>query len=147
MARRSGDNGYAPGWCIHYRGAHDHETCEKEVRYDSFQPRNMKTQPCFLDSKGQSSPEALPCPHLRRPTLEEIAAHKTYVSDRLEKLTLGMCLVRDDAAKNGLRKGRGGRGSVTCPVCRSGTLSYTVASYNGHIHGHCSTDGCLSWMQ
>jgi len=36
--------------------------------------------------------------------------------------------------------------SIECPQCK-GVLEYTVSSYNGHIHGRCKTDDCLSWMQ
>lgn len=44
-------------------------------------------------------------------------------------------------------KGNGGGGFVSCPVCKSGTLHYTVAGYNGHMWGRCSTKDCVSWMQ
>ena len=37
-------------------------------------------------------------------------------------------------------------GSIKCPICATGDLSYTVAG-NGHIHGQCSKDGCVSWME
>lgn len=36
--------------------------------------------------------------------------------------------------------------SIECPECE-GVLEYTVSIYNGHIHGKCKTDDCLSWMQ
>jgi len=28
-----------------------------------------------------------------------------------------------------------------------GALHYSVASYNGHMHGRCETEGCVAWMQ
>jgi hypothetical protein len=53
----------------------------------------------------------------------------------------------EDAKAKGLGKGHGGYGSLKCPGCESGTLQYSVASYNGHMHGRCSTKGCASWME
>lgn len=44
-------------------------------------------------------------------------------------------------------KARGVRESMPCPTGCGGTLSYSIASYNGHVHGACSTEGCASWMQ
>lgn len=52
-----------------------------------------------------------------------------------------------DAKSRGLGKGSGGYGELLCPVCKTGILKYSVASYNGHIHGSCSTDGCVRWME
>lgn len=47
---------------------------------------------------------------------------------------------KDDAKKNNLGKGSGGRGSVKCPLCEKGTCHYSVAALNGHMHMRC--DGC-----
>jgi hypothetical protein len=38
-------------------------------------------------------------------------------------------------------------GAVTCPVCKSGTLRFSRAGSNGHIHAACSTKGCVAWME
>ncbi|KAF0199011.1 MAG: hypothetical protein FD170_3939 [Bacteroidetes bacterium] len=38
------------------------------------------------------------------------------------------------------------RGVIECPQC-GGQLRYARAKSNGHVHGHCKTEGCLSWMQ
>ncbi len=38
------------------------------------------------------------------------------------------------------------RGTIECPICK-GKLHYTVASLNGHVHGKCETENCLSWME
>lgn len=40
-----------------------------------------------------------------------------------------------------------GAGDMPCPVCNRGTLRYSRAGYNGHVHGKCSTDGCVAWME
>ena len=35
---------------------------------------------------------------------------------------------------------------VECPICK-GRLRLSQAECNGHIHGNCETDGCVSWME
>lgn len=52
-----------------------------------------------------------------------------------------------DAKARGFAKGSGGIGEIACPCCDGGKLRYSVASYNGHMHGRCSTQGCVSWME
>ena len=54
---------------------------------------------------------------------------------------------KDDAKSKGYGKGHGGYGAVDCPCCEGGKLQYSVASYNGHMHGRCTTKGCVSWME
>jgi len=48
-------------------------------------------------------------------------------------------------AKHG--KSRDLVGEMACPVCATGTLRYSIARLNGHIHAVCSTDGCARWME
>lgn len=40
-----------------------------------------------------------------------------------------------------------GCGKMKCPVCNEGELRYSRASYNGHVHAKCSTQGCVAWME
>lgn len=35
---------------------------------------------------------------------------------------------------------------VECPVC-NGRLHLSQSAYNGHVHGKCETQGCVSWME
>lgn len=35
---------------------------------------------------------------------------------------------------------------VECPICK-GRLHLSQSAYNGHCHGRCETDGCVSWME
>lgn len=43
-------------------------------------------------------------------------------------------------------KGANWSGTVECPACQ-GKLHVSHAAYNGHVHGQCETDNCLSWME
>jgi len=53
----------------------------------------------------------------------------------------------EHAKSIGLKKGNGGKGSLPCPACGSGTIYYSVASLNGHMWAKCETAGCVSWME
>lgn len=55
--------------------------------------------------------------------------------------------VMADVKAKELGQGKGGSGSVPCPVCGTGQILYSVASCNGHVWGHCTTKGCVTWMQ
>lgn len=40
-----------------------------------------------------------------------------------------------------------GSGKMKCPVCNTGTLSYSRSTYNGHVHAGCDTKDCVAWME
>ena len=146
MSKRPGDPGYADGWCIHYRGISDGRggtvtSCEAGVEYSTF-AGNFHRQPCFLN-KGQSKPDALPCEHLRRPTTKEINLHEIWLEERLNKMATVMTAILPWRQKH---KGRSHAETIECPACK-GQLRLSIAAYNGHVHGHCSTEGCVSWME
>lgn len=41
---------------------------------------------------------------------------------------------------------RGKAEVIECPAC-AGRLHLSQAAINGHVHGHCETAGCVSWME
>lgn len=147
MSKRPGDPGYAARWCIHYRSPQDAETCEAGVPYSRFRPPHgvWSRQPCFLDDKGESKPDAVSCEKLRRPTPEEIALHEGWLRERLEKIGKAMQAILPFRERV-KREGRGFSGEIECPVC-AGRLRFSIAGSNGHAHVHCSTEGCVSWME
>lgn len=159
MSKRPGDLGYAAGWCIHYRspsppgsmGRKTIPTCEAGVEYASFKRENFNAtfaqQPCFLTDKGESKPDALPCAHLRRPTSEEIAAHEGWLKARWDNMAKVMEAIHPWRQEH--KKARkGGAQTIDCPACGGvKTLSMTIAAVNGHVHAHCKTEGCVSWME
>jgi hypothetical protein len=55
--------------------------------------------------------------------------------------------VKTDASARGFGKYHGGRATIACPACTHGVITYSVAGYNGHTWGRCSTDGCVRWME
>lgn len=40
-----------------------------------------------------------------------------------------------------------GAGKLPCPICETGTLSYSRSGSNGHVWARCSTKNCVSWME
>ena len=72
------------------------------------------------------------------------------VDERERAFTAAFAAIRiakADAKTRGLKRGNGGAGELPCPAQCGGTLHYTVAAYNGHMHAACSTKGCGSWME
>ena len=80
-------------------------------------------------------------------TQEESEAREAQIDAAIAKMTLAVPAAKEDAKKNGFRKGNGGAGSVPCPICQTGQLRYSVAGYNGHMHAACTTPNCMSWME
>lgn len=148
MSKRLGDQGYAAGWCIHYRynrnlpaGAPD--TCEAGVDYGQWRGTKFDVRPCFLDKSGQSKPGTVQCPKIRRPTPDEIAAHETWVKACLNRMEAVMAGIADWRKAH---KGRSASEVVECPACK-GRLHLSISAHNGHVHGKCETKGCVSWME
>lgn len=144
MSKRPGDPGYSGSWCIHFRDAGHNDTCEAGVEYDSFNGAHFGVRPCFLVKEtGESKPDAMPCPHLRRPTAEEIAAHDEWIKARMNRLGVVMTSILPWREAH---KGRSHQEVVDCPACL-GRLHLSIAAYNGHVHGKCETPDCVSWME
>ena len=84
----------------------------------------------------------------RDPTLTKEGAHAIVVEREREseKAFAVMRAAHADASAKGFGKGNAGSGEIPCTKC-GGTLRYSVSSYNGHMHGVCSTPNCLAWME
>lgn len=131
------------GRCIHYNGAGNGPTCDAGVKYDSVRDDTVTKGwrlPCFRESTAQ------PCPQCEFPTPEAVAAEVKATEELFERTDSAMHACYEDAKQRGFRKGHGGAATIVCPVC-GGQLRYSVASYNGHMHGRCETEGCVAWMQ
>lgn len=99
--------------------------------------------PCLL--MDSSACEVL-CPSRKLPTREEAEAEVARHEASIERLLKASAAAHEHAINLGLGKGAGGRGELPCPLECDGTLRYSVASYNGHMHAAC-TKGCISWME
>jgi hypothetical protein len=136
------------GWCIHYRAGEVGNrsafpaTCKAGEAYAQFKGVPFNAQPCFDRPKDRDVPKHY-CAKRRLPTPEEAAAAKRETDALFLRLELGLRLVAP------LRlewKGKNVETVLTCPAC-NGKLHVTHAAYNGHVHAHCQTAGCISWME
>jgi hypothetical protein len=127
--------------CIHFTGI-QHKTCKVNVPYEKARDESVKPYKfACLDSDTDI------CPLREYPTPEQIEADIAAFEKRMDDIRVAVPACREDAKANGFGKGRGGRGAINCPVCKTGKLHYSVAGYNGHMWGKCTTEGCMSWMQ
>lgn len=128
--------------CTHFNGIQN-ESCKAGVRYDSFSDR----KPCLGNSFPNDKRPIPECSLLRKTTREESEQREAEIDAAIERMTVAVPAAKLDAKEKGLGRGNGGRGSIPCPICKSGTLHYSVAGYNGHMHAKCTTDNCMSWME
>ena len=69
---------------------------------------------------------------------EEDSSYKSIVTTVNEAHRIAKAL--------GFGKGKGGKFTFDCPICK-GTITCSVAAYNGHIWGACNTENCTKWME
>lgn len=124
--------------CVHFTGVQN-DVCAAGVRYDDV--RNDAIQTRFSDRLPCLS-SAVPCPSRRLPTTEEIEAEERALTAMMEAVeTARACIIAVSQGK------RGASGSTECPVCDGGTLRYSIAKMNDHIHAACTTPACVKWME
>jgi hypothetical protein len=82
------------------------------------------------------------CPKWERRSLEHAEAR----ADRIEESMRRMTLIGPAVSAWRKKEPRGKRETIECPVCK-GRLHLSQAACNGHVHGHCETTGCVSWME
>jgi hypothetical protein len=82
------------------------------------------------------------CPKWERRSLEQAEAR----ADRIEATMRRMAIVGPVVAVWRRKEPIGKQEVIECPACK-GRLHLSQSSYNGHVHGHCETPGCVSWME
>ena len=130
------------GQCRHFNGIQN-ERCAAGVAYRELcgdAPGWAKDMPCLL--KG-----SIKCDLLSLKTREEAEKEADMWEHQINKTVGAINAAKSDAKSRGLKRGNGGRGEVKCPACPDGTLRYTVAGVNGHMHAKCTTEDCASWME
>lgn len=92
---------------------------------------------------GHNLPDPLAvCPKWERHTQEDGEKRALGVHRSFRKMMLAGPVIK--AWRN--KSPQGKAEVVECPVCK-GRLHLSQSSYNGHVHGHCETADCLSWME
>lgn len=136
--------------CRHFNGT-IHETCQAGVNYRALVGGpdlgwGLRL-PCGLRLPAGKVGDPVACEQRAIYTEDELSQRADDSIRRMDALGVAVKACRTDAAEHGLKRGRGGAGSITCPCCTTGTLRYTVAGLNGHLWGACSTTDCVRWMQ
>ena len=133
--------------CKHFTGIH-RDVCKAGVTYRTLvggPDLGWATRiPCIVSTLTK---EPVSCEQREYPTVEEATAEVDAHEAAIERTMQAHRAAHDDAKAKGLKAGHGGAGSCPCPVSEKGRISYAVASYNGHMHARCETEGCVSWME
>ena len=127
-------------WCK-YRTPFDdkHKTCEVGVDFHQFMgPGTFHMMPCLGES-----PEAIArCPQYCAYTEEELAEQEREMNERFERMgKIRKAIVAHIEATDKWS------GEIPCPACETGTVRYSRAHCNRHVHARCSTPNCAAWME
>lgn len=131
-------------FCNHFRSMAEHKACEAGVEYESLKGIPFDARPCFTTN---GVPNGGCCDKAAYPTPEEIEAEEKWLAERFANI---------GKAREAIVKACGGPwkrgnpsvgGKIKCPCCESGTLAYSRAGYNGHIHAACDNAECVRWME
>ena len=134
--------GIRKGSCVHFTGI-QHDGCKAGIRYDAVRSDGL---PCIA---GNSPPSGITCDSYLEPTAEEIAAHEAEIDAYLDRMRKAMGPVNEWIKAQGWSKRNkvSATGTVPCAACGTGTFHLSMAAYNGHVWGRCTTAGCVSWVQ
>lgn len=83
-----------------------------------------------------------PCPKWERASLESAIEWHEKVEASFDR----MMVVGPTVAAWRKKEPRGKQEVIECPAC-NGRLHLSQSAYNGHVHGKCETEGCVSWME
>jgi hypothetical protein len=138
--------------------------------------KRMISLPCFRPERDNMPDDGVwpTCPKLEFKSAEELDAEAAEIEQHAKQFMERVTVVRpailkhaklkdqdmheDEEIPAGARRAMDGvtviakdvkskAGSFACPICKTGTLRYTVSGYNGHVHAMCSTADCVSWME
>lgn len=116
--------------CKHFNGV-IHDQCRAGITY----------RPGYIDQCiGNGEATGAICQRCEYPTPEEVENEGKKFRCGLENVsTARHAIVQHTQDKPG-------DGEIPCPVCKTGTLYFSVHS-NKHVHARCSTAGCVAWME
>lgn len=138
------------GTCKHFNGIHDFskkepKCCDAGVCYRTLVGGDdfgwAARLPCLTIDERHTDKVA--CDKFEEPTQAEIDEYEADIDAMLHRFDKAVPLVARIKKEH---KGESWRGVEICPVCE-GRLHLSHAGYNGHVHGHCETNGCLNWME
>ena len=113
-----------------------------EERYDEGRAPGTSPFPCL-------NPDLDTCPRRDYMTREEAEAQEDETERIIAEFMTNVSIVRPKIVEHiGHRKKQFVQDRIPCPICNDGTITYAYyGQYNRHIHCHCSTEGCVQWME
>lgn len=155
--------------CVHYTGlcsdsqgnrlslrSGSRGSCRVNIDYDSVckQGKRMIVLPCFHPEQDNPPLDGVEptCDKCQFPTKEELDKEVTETETEIAESMASVTIVRPAIFKHAkINEGSTPKqdiaGVITCPVCKTGKLHYSIASYNGHCHAQCTTPDCCNWME
>jgi hypothetical protein len=128
------------GTCKHFRGI-QHDTCSDNRDWRAITGGDMigvaQRMPCI-----KRNPDQMICDFYAEPTEKEIEEDNAWIDKAIQNIKIAMPLI----SKIKEEYPDGGIGTKDCPVCGD-KFHFSVAACNGHVHGKCETDDCLSFME
>jgi hypothetical protein len=131
--------------CRYFTGIQN-KCCEAGVDYDILTEDGKYVLPCKKNFVSIGRDPVI-CQSFKTRTREEA---ETYANKRLmraDRTLAAVAAAHEDAAKKGFKLGHGGASTMDCPTKCGGTLHYSVAGVNGHMHARCDTKECVQWME
>jgi hypothetical protein len=131
--------------CRHFNGLMN-AACDAGVSYASVKQTRTGGHgfnfPCFKDRM-----EGCACEKQSFQTDAEINAEIEESDRRFQNTMTARMAIVEHLGGTWKRGSPGVSGSIACPVCKAGTLRFSRAAVNGHIHARCSTADCVAWME
>lgn len=149
----------SPGSCIHFNGVQNN-LCKRGVAYSNW----AGPKPCirFIEKSANGSTslrpgevaaerkpfpgadKAKPCPFYQEPTDEQVQADRAETEAWLERTKVALKVAAEWRVRPKPAQDR--HEVKECPICK-GRLHLSQSAYNGHVHGKCETQDCVSWME
>jgi len=135
MGRPSSRN----AWCRHRTpfDTKQYPVCKAGVDYHTFDQRHDR-MPCL----GETPQAKAGCDQYSGYMAEEIAAAEAERTARFAR----MGTIREAIMAEHETTGSNG-GQMPCPACKTGTVAWSRARSNGHVHARCTTPDCAAWME
>lgn len=137
-------------YCCHYapqRGDFKADYCALGLGASDAMDRARKAgepnmSPCI---GGHKAADVLAlCPKWERRSLEHSEKRADDIEKAMNQLAVVMPVVSEWRVNPKPETDR--KEVIECPQCK-GRLHLSQSSYNGHVHGHCETKDCVSWME
>jgi len=140
-----------PRGCIHWTGTQT-KLCKEGIDFRALVGGSefgwVTRLPC-IDLEAKDGAKAI-CAKFRAPTPEEVAEDKRQTDEYSARFMVaytGNVRAWRETQKWSKKNRVAASGTVPCEVCKTGEIHLTMAAYNGHVWGKCTTLGCVSWVE